>query len=202
MTPSDVRRRMSFKPLPAHSDYGARDIVRAQDRTFTLAAVLIPIIERPAGATLLFTQRAADLRNHAGQVSFPGGKMDAEDADDIAAALREAQEEIALPPESVDVIGRLGRYDTHTGFSISPIVGLIAAPQLFVPQASEVANVFEVPLTFLIDPANIEIRSRMFENSQRRYYAIAYQNHFIWGATAAILVQFVRTLGVHIDALA
>jgi 8-oxo-dGTP pyrophosphatase MutT (NUDIX family) len=198
MTPADVRRHLSFNPPPAHGD----DLVVAQNRHFTQAAVLIPVIERPTGATLLFTERAADLRNHAGQISFPGGKMDASDADDIAAALREAHEEIALPPEAVEVVGRLGRYDTHTGFSISPIVGLIAAPQIFVPQASEVASVFEVPLTFLANPINIEIRSRVFENQQRRFYAIPYQDRTIWGATASILVQFIRTLGAQIDALA
>jgi 8-oxo-dGTP pyrophosphatase MutT (NUDIX family) len=202
MTPSDVRRYMSFDLSPVHGDDDGRAVVLAGDRPFTKAAVLILIIEQPTGATILFTQRAADLRNHAGQISFPGGKIDLGDADDIAAALREAQEEIALHPTAVEVIGRLGHYQTHTGFSISPIIGLVAAPQLFVPQASEVASVFEVPLNFLVDPANIEIRSRMFENRQRRYYAISYQEHIIWGATAAILVQFLRTLGVHIDALA
>jgi 8-oxo-dGTP pyrophosphatase MutT (NUDIX family) len=199
MTPADVRRRFSFNPLPAHGD---GDMVSPKDRPFIEAAVLIPIIERPTGATLLFTERAADLRNHAGQISFPGGKRDVSDADDIATALREAQEEIALQPDSVEVVGRLGRYDTHTGFSISPIVGLVAAPQIFVPQASEVASVFEVPLTFLANPANIEIHSRAFENRQRRFYTITYQDRTIWGATAAILVQFVRTLGVQIDVLA
>jgi 8-oxo-dGTP pyrophosphatase MutT (NUDIX family) len=203
MTPDALRLRLSLTAPPAQGDYdlnvSARETL-ASDRRLTPAAVLVPIIMRASGATMLFTERAADLRDHAGQISFPGGKVDADDVDDIAAALREAHEEVGLPPEAVDVIGRLGPYETGTGFNISPVVGLIFNAPQFTPQATEVASVFEVPLHFVIDPKNHQIHSRLFHGVQRHFYAITYQERLIWGATAAILVQFANRLGAQVDA--
>ncbi len=198
MTPDALRRCLSLIAPPAHGDYDLNANVRetlAVNRKLTPAAVLVPIIMHASGATLLFTERAADLRDHAGQISFPGGKVDADDADDIAAALREAHEEIGLPPQDVDVIGRLGPYETGTGFNISPVVGLILSAPQVVPLATEVASVFEVPLVFAIDPRNYAVHSRAFGGAQRHFYSITYDERTIWGATAAILVQFANILG-------
>jgi 8-oxo-dGTP pyrophosphatase MutT (NUDIX family) len=187
-------------PAPARSDYDLnQDALGERGAALTPAAVLIPIIARQHATTVVFTERAADLRRHAGQISFPGGKIDPEDADDIAAALREAEEEIRLPRAAVEVIGRLGRYETRTGFLISPVVGLLSADNLFVPQASEVASVFEVPLAYLIDPQNIERHSREWQGRQRHYYAIPYEDRYIWGATAGMIVQLARQLGKDVD---
>ncbi len=198
MSPDDLRRQLSLNP-----DTGAHggDLHVTSDQPLTAAAVLIPIILRPSATTILFTERSADLRQHAGQISFPGGKIDPEDADDIAAALREAEEEINLPRASVDVIGRLARYQTVTGFLVHPVVGLLTADTDFVPQASEVASLFEVPLAYLMDPANIQIHSREWQGITRYYYGITYGDHYIWGATAGMLAQLARRLGVHVEDL-
>jgi 8-oxo-dGTP pyrophosphatase MutT (NUDIX family) len=205
VTPDALRRCLSLIALPAQGDYDLNAFARetlALDRQLIPAAVLVPIIMRASGTTLLFTERAADLRDHAGQISFPGGKVDADDADDIATALREAHEEIGLPPEAVDVIGRLGPYETGTRFNISPVVGLILSAPQVVPQTTEVASVFEVPLTFVLNPKNYEIHSRVFHGSLRYFYTITYDGRTIWGATAAILVQFANALGAQVDARA
>lgn len=205
MTPDALRLGMSLAAPSAQGDYDLNAAARealASDRRLTPAAVLLPIIMRASGATMLFTERAADLRDHAGQISFPGGKLDADDADDIAAALREAHEEVGLPPEAVDVIGRLGPYETGTGFNISPIVGLVLNAPQFTPHATEVASVFEVPLAFVADPKNYQIHSRIFYGSQRHFYAITYEERVIWGATAAILMQFANMLGAQVNARA
>jgi 8-oxo-dGTP pyrophosphatase MutT (NUDIX family) len=202
MNPADVRRRLTMTPSAPQSDYDLGLSVRTENRPLTPAAVLIPIIARPEGATVVFTERAADLRDHAGQISFPGGKIDPQDSDDIAAALREAEEEISLPRTAVDVIGRLGRYETRTGFAISPVVGLLPVDQLLIPQSREVASVFEVPLAYLINSQNIETHSRIWQNISRDFYAITYEERYIWGATAGIVAQLAKQLGSDIDALA
>jgi 8-oxo-dGTP pyrophosphatase MutT (NUDIX family) len=205
MSPDDLRRCLTMEPVSTPGDYDiyANGVqFRIDDRQLTGAAVLIPIIARPEGATVVFTERAADLRSHGGQISFPGGKMDPEDIDDIATALREAEEEISLPRHAVDVIGRLGRYETGTGFAIHPVVALVPSNLVFTPQSREVASVFEVPLAYLIDPENIETHYRTWNDINRAFYAITYQERYIWGATAGIVAQLARQLGSTIDALA
>ncbi|MBY0463891.1 MAG: CoA pyrophosphatase [Burkholderiales bacterium] len=154
------------------------------------AAVLMAIVQR-AEPTLLLTQRASHLNTHSGQIALPGGKVDVTDVSHIAAALREAHEEVGVPPEKVDVLGCLPVYVTGTAFTVTPVVGLLPPDVQWVPNASEVADVFEVPLTFLLDPANHRLHRVVFEGVEREWYSMPYADamaeRFIWGATAGML---------------
>lgn len=160
----------------------------------TPAAVLVPVIARPEGLTVLFTQRTAHLNDHAGQVSFPGGRCEAGDPSPIFTALRETEEEIGLAPESVEILGILPEYRTGTGFSVIPVVGLVRPPFALNPDSFEVAEVFETPLAFLLDPANHQRHSMEIGGVLRHYYAMPYEGYFIWGATAGMLVSLHRLL--------
>ena len=155
------------------------------------ASVLLPLIERPAGLTLLFTERAAHLKDHAGQISFPGGRLASQGETAVAAALREASEEVGLPPAQVAVLGSLDEHLTGTGFSIIPVVGYVAGGAfLAVPDSREVASVFEVPLNFVCDPGNVQPRHVERFGTRFRTFELYYGGHRIWGATAAILMSF------------
>jgi len=158
------------------------------------AAVLVPIVNRPGGLSVLFTQRSADLPDHAGQISFPGGRVEAGDLDVDIAALRETEEEIGLPRDRVTVLGRLADYETVTGYRVTPVVGWIEPPFPIVPDPVEVADVFEVPLAFLLEPDNQKRHFRMLGELRRDYFAIPYGERYIWGATAAMLMILDRTL--------
>lgn len=159
------------------------------------AAVLVPLVEREGGFSLILTQRTADLKAHAGQISFPGGRMEKADSDAEAAALREAQEEIGLDPKSVEILGRLDPYKTVTGFDVMPVVGAVSPPLNLAPDPVEVAEIFEVPLGFFLDPANHQRHSRTSPNGMvRAYYAMPYQDRYIWGATAGMLVNLYEVL--------
>jgi 8-oxo-dGTP pyrophosphatase MutT (NUDIX family) len=160
----------------------------------TSAAVLVPVIERPEGLTVLFTQRTAHLNDHAGQVSFPGGRCEVTDASPVFTALRETEEEIGLAPELVEILGILPEYRTGTGFSVTPVVGLVRPPFDLAPDSFEVAEVFETPLAFLLDPANHQRHSMEIGGVLRHYYAMPYEGYFIWGATAGMLVSLQRLL--------
>jgi 8-oxo-dGTP pyrophosphatase MutT (NUDIX family) len=140
------------------------------------------------------TQRSADLADHAGQISFPGGRVETHDESHAAAALREAAEEIGLPPERVDVLGQLADYETVTGYRVAPIVGWIEPPLSLTPDPLEVSAIFEVPLAFLLDPENQKRHFRMIGTLRRDYWAIPYGDRYIWGATAAMLMILDRTL--------
>lgn len=153
------------------------------------AAVLVPIVDHPEEPTVLLTKRTETLSSHAGQVSFPGGKVDQTDADAVAAALREAEEEIGLEPARVNVCGFLDTYRTGTGFEIIPVVGLVAPGFNLSLQETEVETAFEVPLSFFLDPANHERHSGVWQGIRREYYAMPYGDFYIWGATAAMLVN-------------
>ena len=157
------------------------------------AAVLVAITDRPQPGVIL-TQRTEHLRRHAGQIAFPGGRVDPADADAVAAALREAEEEIALPPAAVAVIGVAGRYRTGTGFDITPVIGVVPPDLPLVAAEAEVASVFEVPLAFLLDPANQVEASAEWQGRTRRFYEIVWGERRIWGATAGMIVNLSRRL--------
>jgi len=157
------------------------------------AAVLLPIVRREAPA-LLFTRRTDSLARHSGQVSFPGGRSEPGDLSPIETALRETFEETGIAPSYVTVAGYLDRYLTGTGFDIQPVVGLLADGFALVPDAAEVAEIFEVPLAFLCDPLHLRRESREIKGIKRSFYAFTYEDHEIWGATAAIVVALVKRL--------
>jgi len=165
-----------------------------REKLETPAAVLVPLVNRDDGLTVLLTQRSDTLPDHAGQISFPGGRIEPDDASIEAAALREAQEEVGLPPDRVSVLGRLAQYHTVTGYAVTPVVGWIEPPFPIRTDPLEVADVFEVPLAFLLDRANQQRHFRMLGDVRRDYFAIPYAERYIWGATAAMLVMLERTL--------
>jgi len=160
----------------------------------TAAAVLVPLVNRPQGLQVLLTQRSADMPDHPGQISFPGGRVEPDDASLAAAALREATEEVGLPAPQVTVLGHLSEYETVTGFRVTPVVGWVEPPLALTPDPVEVADVFEVPLAFLLDPQNQQRHYRMLGTTRRDFWAIPYRERFIWGATAAMLLILDRTL--------
>jgi 8-oxo-dGTP pyrophosphatase MutT (NUDIX family) len=159
----------------------------------TPAAVLVPICAREELSVLL-TERTPHLTTHAGQIAFPGGRIDAGDADAAAAALREANEEIGLDPNLVEPLGYLDPYRTSTGYLVTPLVALVAPRFTLTVNPHEVADVFEVPLAFLMDQANHRIDSRVWRGAERRFYAMPYEQRYIWGATAGIIKTLHRRL--------
>lgn len=182
-----LRQRLSKPPVwtPETTD----EHLLATVSSFKSASVLIPLVLRDEGLSLLLTHRAAHLNNHAGQISFPGGRVEASDTSSVETALREVQEEIGLDRQHVDVIGSLPQYRTATGYDVSPVIALIQPPFTLTPDPIEVASIFEVPLSFLMDAKNHQRRSLELPNGAgiRTFYAMPYQQHFIWGATAGML---------------
>lgn len=158
------------------------------------AAVLILVVNHPGDPTVVFTQRTAHLADHAGQISFPGGRADEGDASRRHTALREAEEEIGVAPDRVEVLGELPEYHTGTGYRVTPIVGWAEPPLQFNPDPHEVADVFEVPLAFLLDVGNHRYESALFKGRMRKFWSMPYGERFIWGATAGMLVAFHRIL--------
>jgi 8-oxo-dGTP pyrophosphatase MutT (NUDIX family) len=194
LRPEALRRRFAEPPLWQPE---VREESRFTDRAPRHAAVLVPIVMglRP---TLLLTERTAHLSSHAGQVAFPGGKVDDSDADACAAALRETHEEVGLPPDRVEVIGRLPEYLTGTAYAVTPVVGLVRSGFSLAPNAHEVAQVFEVPLDFLMNPANHRRHALWWEGRERHWFSMPYSEgeseHYIWGATAGMLRNLYRFL--------
>lgn len=189
-----LKKRLAC-PAPAAAE-GMSDGFRLpgrEGRTIP-AAVLVPIVNRPAGLTLLLTQRSAGLPDHPGQISFPGGRVEPQDASLAHAALREATEEVGLPAERVAILGELASYETVTGYCVTPVVGWIEPPFELNLDPIEVADAFEVPLAFLLDPLNHQQHFRMLGDVRGHFWAIPYGERYIWGATAAILLILDRTL--------
>lgn len=170
------------------------DTAPLPDAPATPAAVLIAITDAPAPGVIL-TQRPDTMRRHPGQVAFPGGRVDPGDPNATAAALREAWEEVGLPPRAVQILGALPPYRTVTGFEIVPVVGMIPADVTLVPDDREVAAVFEAPLAWLIDPANRVERTMAFNGTERRFLELQWDRFRIWGATAAIIANLAARLG-------
>ena len=161
---------------------------KTENRTdLTRAAVLVPIITRDNGLQVLLTKRAENLKNHAGQISFPGGSVDETDLDAQHTALRETKEEVGLDPSHIEIIGELDQYIVGTGYLVNPIIGLIRPPFKLVRQKDEVAEIFEVPLDFLVAQKNFKRYAREFNGSVHHHFSITWQNYFIWGATAGML---------------
>lgn len=164
------------------------------------AAVLIPVVERKGGLTLLFTRRSEDLPVHPGQISFPGGRAEAYDDGPVDTALRETEEEVGLHRRHVEIVGQLDLYRTRTGFEVTPVVGLLKPPFDLRADPTEVQEIFEVPLPFFLDRSNHERHSREWNNQTRSFYAMPYGDYYIWGATAGMLVNFVDVLLPRVDA--
>ena len=171
----------------------AGDALEEESGPGTPAAVLVAVVER-AQPTVILTERPATMRTHAGQISFPGGRIDPGDADAVAAALREAEEEIGLDRGAVEVIGVADLYRTVTGFEVTPVLAVVPPGLPLRPHPGEVAAMFEAPLHYLLDPARQTERSLAWRGRERRYYEIDWQGRRIWGATAAMLVNLSRRL--------
>ena len=179
----------------------AGDVLEGEDGDGPMpAAVLVAVVERPEPGVIL-TLRPETMRKHPGQISFPGGRIDPGDDGPIDAALREAEEEIGLPRESVEIIGIADRYRTVTGFEVTPVVGIVPPGLKLTPHPGEVAAVFEAPLHYLLDPAHQQMRSGQWRGRERHYYEIEWQERRIWGATAAMIVNLSRRLAMGGDML-
>ena len=191
------RRLASGLPVarpPLGSDFSLNGVVPVPT-TFRPAAVLVPLVRREPGITVLLTQRTDDMPSHAGQIAFPGGRKQADDVDAVATALRETEEEVGLARRFVEVIGPVDHYCTGTGYEITPIVGIVTPGFTTHADPREVADVFEVPLAHFLDEKNHRIDSRMAQGRERRFYAMPYGERYIWGATAGMLknLHFVLT---------
>ena len=185
LTPDGLRAR--FAALPAWTPEVRDEWPNAPVRAPTPASVLVPLVQRPHGLTLLLTERTAHLTDHAGQVSFPGGRAEAWDSSVVDTALRESEEEIGLQRRHVEVLGTLPLYVTGTGYAVTPVVALVAPPFELAADPSEVAEIFEVPLAFLMDGRHHQRLEAELPSGRRSFYAMPYERFYIWGATAGML---------------
>lgn len=180
---------------PPYSDFDLSDERPAQP-SLRDASVLVPLVTRQAGLSVLLTRRSVDMPTHSGQIAFPGGRRQAEDVDAIATALREAREEVGLDPSHVRVLGASDPYETVTQFRVTPIVGLVSHQADFVADPREVDAIFEIPFAFFMNPANHQRHSRDYNGQTRYYYAMPYGDHYVWGATAGMLrALYLRLFG-------
>lgn len=188
LTPAALRARFHKPPTwaPEVADESRRPFPGRE--SLVAAAVLVPLIMRAAGVNVMLTQRTAHLHDHAGQIAFPGGRASPSDKDLVDTALRETEEETGLTREHIDVLGSMPDYLTSTGFKVTPVIGLAVPDFTLAHDPFEVAEVFEVPLAFLMNPANHRLHTAtLVDGVPRRYYSIPYENRFIWGATAGML---------------
>lgn len=174
-------------PGAASSDFDLNKDVLPPETQLKAAAVLIAFMVRSDQVEIVLTKRSSSLKHHPGQVAFPGGKHDKTDADLQATALREAEEEIRLPSQSVEIVGTLPPHQTVTGFQVTPYVGWIAQPVVFEKEAGEVAEVFSVPANHLLEIPNYRVEGRIWQRKMRKYYTVPYGPYYIWGATARML---------------
>lgn len=211
-TAEEIRRRLGLRPpgrrtapggagLPPlpRGDHDLEPDTWQQGRVLKPAAVLVPLVAEPAGLTLLLTKRTPHLRDHAGQVAFPGGRAEPEDPSPEATALREAAEEIGLEAAAVTLLGRLDTYVTGTGYEVTPVVGLLNPPLLLTPDPYEVAEIFQVPLDFFLQPASRQLMSREWQGRSRQFYAYPYGDYFIWGATAGMVNNLAELLAAAME---
>ncbi len=194
----DVYDTSKFIERPARSDFDLRPdgtrLTGRTDRVLKPAAVLAAIVNRSPNPTIILTQRTAHLKKHAGQISFPGGGVEPQDEHHVATALRETEEEIGLAPEHVTLLGRLPLYETSTAYGVTPIVGWVEPPFDLKIDAFEVDEVFEVPLAFALDRSNYVKETSMRDGIERWFYVLPYENRYIWGATAGMLVNFAELM--------
>jgi len=200
----DARLRSRLDPLdfaagwadpPPFSDFDLVPEARPATRgPLKPAAVLAPIVRRPEGFTLLLTQRTADMPTHAGQIAFPGGRIQADDDGPVAAALRETHEEVGVEPRFITPLGAIPAYETVTGYRVAPIVGYVDPGFTLRPDPREVADVFEAPLAFLMNPANHERRETEWQGGRRAFFVMPFENRFIWGATAGMIKRLYERL--------
>ena len=181
--PADPRKG-GIPNLPA----GGRSLRPFLEDQLTAAAVLMPFVDRPEGLSVLLTQRSEQLKHHAGQISFPGGRIEEHDEGPLGAALRETEEEIGLTPDYISIAGYLKTAVTGTGYAVTPIVGFVRPGFTLTLDTVEVSDAFEVPLTFLLDPSNLKAGSREFDGHVFQYWEFHYEGRIIWGATASMLV--------------
>ena len=171
---------------PIGSDFSLSGIVPIPE-TWKPASVLVPLVNRAPGITVLLTQRTADMPSHAGQIAFPGGRHQVEDSDLITTALRETEEEVGIHRDFVEVVAPIDVYITRTGYAVTPVVGFVRPGFSTTADPREVADIFEVPLAFFLDPANHHIHSRTYQGRERHYYAMPYGERYVWGATAGMI---------------
>jgi len=186
------RLRSVLLPMPLCTEFVLEDGVG--DEPLTPASVLFPIVLRESGPSVLLTQRTDHLKDHPGQISFPGGRVEPEDSSPAHTALREAEEEIGLSSAHIEVLGYLPEYRTVTGFCVTPVVAIVTPPFELRPDPGEVAEIFEVPLAFLMDSSNHQQHSLQYRGKLRHYFAMPYGKYFIWGATAGIIAALSRAL--------
>ncbi|MFM2278185.1 MAG: hypothetical protein RLZZ444_416 [Pseudomonadota bacterium] len=193
-TATDFQRRAethlagSYGGFLDYGDYRANPGMSVIDNlNFRDAAVLVPVVDEPAGARMILTKRTDSMRKHSGQIAFPGGKLDPDDTDAASAALREAEEEIGLPRHFVEIVGTLPSFPVPTGFRITPVLSVVRPGFTLKPNPDEVDYVFDVPLSFLMDPDNYRLGRAQFSGRERNFYEIPYEGHRIWGITAGII---------------
>ena len=186
-TASDISRRSNEAAEPEDLVQEERNEWVAGGKPLIPAAVLVPLVVHEDGLNVMLTKRTDHLNNHGGQISFPGGRVDDSDRDALHTALRETEEEVGLHSKDIEIIGELDEYIVGTGYLVNPIIGVIEPPFELTLHEGEVAEVFEVPLEFLITPENMKRHAREFEGIKRHYFAITWEEYFIWGATAGML---------------
>ena len=194
MDREEIRRRLALSCPPEELEGSRAAAIRPAAVPLVPAAVLVALVASPQGLGIILTQRTAEMRNHPAQISLPGGRIEPEDGSPAEAALREAWEEVGLPPERVDILGCLPHYQTVSDYCVHPFVGWVEQPVKLIPDEREVADIFLVPLEFVINPANHQRESMLRDGREHFFYVLPFPGRRIWGATAGMLVSLARAL--------